>query len=191
MIPVTSSGGFILRRVFYTVPSRLIGHRLRVRIFDDRLECFLGATPVVTLRRGQPVSEHKGGHIVDYRHVIHALRRKPMALLNLVYRDQLFPRAAYRRTFETLLEQRDDRHACKLTVELLALAHEHACEAELADAIATDLDAGRLPDLATLRRRFQPVRVSVPSVAVILAPLELYNDLADVIPANAHAEITA
>lgn len=32
VIPVTSSGGFILRRVFYTVPSRLIGHRLRVRI---------------------------------------------------------------------------------------------------------------------------------------------------------------
>jgi hypothetical protein len=44
----------------YTVPSRAIGHRLRVRIFDDRLECFLGATPVATLRRGQPVSESKG-----------------------------------------------------------------------------------------------------------------------------------
>jgi hypothetical protein len=26
---VTSSGGFTLRKVFYTVPSRLIGHRLR------------------------------------------------------------------------------------------------------------------------------------------------------------------
>jgi hypothetical protein len=35
-------GGFLLRRVFYTVPSRLIGHRLRVRIHDDRIECFLG-----------------------------------------------------------------------------------------------------------------------------------------------------
>src|SRR4051794_41521645 len=34
--------------------------------------------------------------VVNYRHVIHALRRKPMALLNLVYRDQLFPREAYR-----------------------------------------------------------------------------------------------
>lgn len=56
VIPVTSSGGFILRRVFYTVPSRLIGHRLRVRIFDDRLECFLGVTPVGTLRRGRPLS---------------------------------------------------------------------------------------------------------------------------------------
>lgn len=32
LIAVTSSGGFILRRVFYTVPSRLIGHRLRVRM---------------------------------------------------------------------------------------------------------------------------------------------------------------
>jgi hypothetical protein len=31
-------------------------------------------------------------HVVDYRHVIHALRKKPMALNNLVYRDQLFPR---------------------------------------------------------------------------------------------------
>lgn len=69
---MTSSGGFILRRVFYTVPSRLIGHRLRVRIFDDPLECFLGVTPVVTLRRGRPVSESQGGHVVDYRHVIHA-----------------------------------------------------------------------------------------------------------------------
>jgi hypothetical protein len=35
IIPVTSSGGLILRRVFYTVPSRLIGQRLRVRILDD------------------------------------------------------------------------------------------------------------------------------------------------------------
>lgn len=37
-VTVTSSGGFILRRVFYTVPSRLIGHRLRVRLHDDRLD---------------------------------------------------------------------------------------------------------------------------------------------------------
>ncbi len=43
---MTSSGGFTFRRVFYTMPSRLIGHRLRARIYDDRLECFLGATLV-------------------------------------------------------------------------------------------------------------------------------------------------
>jgi hypothetical protein len=56
-VTVTSSGGFILRRVFYTAPSRLIGHHLRVHLYDDRLECFLGATVMMTLRRGRPVSE--------------------------------------------------------------------------------------------------------------------------------------
>ena len=180
VICVTSSGGFILRRVFYTVPSKLIGHRLRVRIFDDRLECFLGTTRVAMLRRGRPVSENQGGHVVDYRHVIHALRRKPMALANLVYRDQLFPRAAYRRTFDTLRERYDDRHACKVTVELLALAHERACEAELADAIVDDLDAGRLPDLAALRIRFRPEQAPIPHVAVELASLAVYDELASV-----------
>ena len=177
VIPVTSSGGFILRRVFYTVPSRLIGHRLRVRIFDDRLECFLGMTPVATLRRGRPVSDNKGGHVVDYRHVIRSLRRKPMALANLVYRDQLFPRAAYRRVFDALQERGDVRAACKVTVELLALAHERACEAELAEAIAADLDAGRLPDLADLRARFRPAETAIPNVAVELAPLRVYDEL--------------
>ena len=52
-VTVTSSGGFILRRVFYTAPSRLIGHRLRVHLYDDRLECFLGSTPVMTVSRGR------------------------------------------------------------------------------------------------------------------------------------------
>ena len=36
--------------MFYSVPSRLIGHRLRVRLYDDRLEVYLGGTPQMTLR---------------------------------------------------------------------------------------------------------------------------------------------
>ena len=40
---------------------------------------------LLTLRRGRPPqASGKHGHVVDYHHVIHALRRKPMALLNLV-----------------------------------------------------------------------------------------------------------
>ncbi len=180
LVTVTSSGGFILRRVFYTVPSRLIGHRLRVRIHDDRLECLLGATPVATLRRGQLGSDSKRGHVVDYRHVIHALRKKPMALLNLVYRDQLFPRPAYARAFEALRAEVGDKRACKITVELLALAHERACEAELADVIAADLEADRSPDIGALRARFTPDATSVPDVVVELAPLTVYDELAAV-----------
>ena len=74
---------------------------------SDRLDCFLGSTHLLTLRRGRPPQgSGKHGHVVDYHHVIHALRKKPMALLNLVYRDQLFPRRAYARASEALLERK-------------------------------------------------------------------------------------
>src|SRR5712691_8667866 len=51
---VTSSSMFSLRKVSYTVPSRLIGHRLKVHLYDDRLDCFLGSTHVLALPRGWP-----------------------------------------------------------------------------------------------------------------------------------------
>ena len=178
---VTSSGGFILRRVFYSVPSRLIGHRLNVHLYDDRLDCFLGSTHLLSLRRGRPPQGRgKHGHVVDYHHVIHALRRKPMALLNLVYRDQLFPRRAYARAFEALLAKQSEKQTCRTMVGLLALAHDRACEAELADAIDADLDAGRLPDLDRLRERFTADRAAIPEVAVALVPLCAYDELATV-----------
>jgi hypothetical protein len=174
---VTSWCGFTLRKVFYTVPSRLIGHRLRVRLYDDRLDVLIGGTPLMTLTRGRAGPDGKHGHVVDYRHVIHALRKKPMALMNLVYRDQLFPREAYRRTFHFLLERHGERIACKTTVELLSLAHERGCEAELAEALSVALDAGGVPDLNALRTRFAPDPARLPEVSVTLAPLTDYEEL--------------
>jgi transposase InsO family protein len=190
-VVVTSSGGFILKKVFYTVPSRLIGHWLNVRLYDDRLVCFLGSTEVLVLRRGRSPDHRKRAQVVDYRHVIHALRRKPMALLNLVYRDQLFPRAAYARAFEALLAGVGEKRACRTMVGLLALAHDRACEAELADAIEAELDAGRLPDLDQLRERFLPDAATIPDVVVELAPLSLYDELATVTTPAPAMEIAA
>jgi len=177
LVTVTSRSGFTLRKVFYIVPSRLIGHQLRVRLYDDRLECFLGSTPVLTLRRGRAQPDGKHGHVVDYRHIIHSLQRKPMALLNLVYRDQLFPRRAFARAFEALLAHESERQACRTVVGLLALAHERACEAELAASIDAELDAGRLPNLDAMRERFKPPVTAIPEVVVALTPLHVYDEL--------------
>ncbi|MBB6414434.1 hypothetical protein HNQ71_007144 [Mesorhizobium sangaii] len=176
-VRITSSGGFTLRKVFYTVPSRLIGHRLRVRLFDDRLDIFIGGTHLMTLPRGRASSTGKHDQVVNYRHVIHSLRRKPMALLNLVYRDQLFPREAYRRTFDMLIKRLPERQACRTMVELLAMAHERGCESELADQLTASLQARRLPDMAALRERFAPDPARLPSVVVRLAPLNAYEAL--------------
>ena len=101
-----------------------------------------------------------------------------MALLNLVYRDPLFPRPIYRKAFEAMCLELGDRRACKVTVELLALAHERTYEAELAQEIDAALDAGRLPDLAALSKRFGPSPASVPVVAVELVALSIYDELA-------------
>ena len=176
-VRVTSSGGFTLRKVFYTVPSRLIGHRLRVRLFDDRLDLFIGGTPLMTLTRGRPHASGKHDQVVDYRHVIHSLRRKPMALLSLVYRDQLFPRDAYRRTFDALLMRLPERQACRVMTDLLALAHERGCESELADKLSTALETGQLPDMAALRAHFAPDPAALPNVEVHLVPLNVYEAL--------------
>lgn len=53
IVAVSSTGGFVLRKVLYTVPSRLIGHRLRVRLFDDRLDVLIGGTHLLTLPLGR------------------------------------------------------------------------------------------------------------------------------------------
>ena len=180
LVTVTRSSGFLLRHVFYTVPSRLIGHRLRVRVYDDRLECFLGGTKVLILPRGRRPAgslQNRHGRVVDYRHVIHSAEAQVMALLNLVYRDLLFPSDAYRRTWEALLAAQSARQACRIMVGLLALAHERACEAELACELQAVLAAGELPDLALLEQRFTPARIAVPAVTVSLPAVVAYDAL--------------
>ena len=62
-------------------------------------------------------------------------------------------------------------------VNLLALAHERGCEAELAALLAIDLAAGQLPDLAGLRERFVPDPAVLPEIVVHLTPLVAYDAL--------------
>ena len=176
IVTVTSTSGFVLRKVFYSVPSRLIGHRLRVRLYDDRLEVYLGGTHQLTAAPWAGSSQRQTW----------ACRRlpacDPFAAAQahgpdgLVYRDQLFPRQAYARAFEAMIKKLPARVACRTMVDLLALAHERACEAELAERLDADLDAGRLPDLKRLRALFSPEAAAVPAIVVSYAPLSAYEE---------------
>jgi len=79
-----------------------------------------------------------------------------------------------------LLANDGEKQACRTIVGLLALAHDRACEAELAEAIDAELDAGKLPDLDTLGRRFAPNLPAIPDITVEAAPLHLYDELSTV-----------
>ncbi len=164
MVTVTSTAGCRIRKVCYSVPSRLIGYRIKARIFDDRIELFQGETRIETLPHGHRT--HRP-NVIDYRHVIQSLKRKPMALERLTYRHDLFPRAAYRHFFDQVKESVSKRQACRLTVDFLALAH--GCEAGIADAIEASLQNGSLPDVESLRTRiaFQELSILHQDVAVV------------------------
>lgn len=137
----------------------------------------MGGTKLMTLPRGRAHPDGRHDQVVNYHHVIHSLRRKPMALLNLVYRDKLFPRPAYRRAFEVLIAHLPEKIACKVTVELLALAHDRGCERELAEELGKVLDAGQLPDPVTLRKQFGPDPSALPTVTVQQVGLDSYDAL--------------
>lgn len=97
--------------------------------------------------------------------------------MGLAYRDQLFPRRAFRDMFELLLAQSGDRQACRTMGDLLALAHDRGCEAELAAHLGEDLRQNRLPDIPALRARFAPPPGGLPEVDVQLAGLSSCDQL--------------
>ena len=117
-------------------------------------------------------------HVVDYRHVIHALRRKPQALAGSVFRDSLFPREEYVEAWARLSGTLPQKDACRRMVALLALAHDEGCEAELAHLIVEELGADRTPDACALRNRLEPRgRGLPPDVPVALTALASFDAL--------------
>ena len=174
---VTKFGTVSIRRVLYSVPSRLIGHRLQFRLYPERLEGWLGGVSVFESLRGTVPAGKPRGKQIDYRHLLPALKRKPGAFARWALRDEMFPRTEYRQTWERLIETLPERQACKLMVGLLDLAARGACEAQLAQVLGEVLQADAVPDLNALAERFAPRETPMPVVTVSLPPLSAYDDL--------------
>jgi hypothetical protein len=175
---VTRCGTFTVRCVLYSAPSRLIGHRLKVRVYGDRLDCYLSGALVHSTPRATRTSKGRGRGI-DYRHFIDSLKRKPQAFRGLAFRDDLFPREAYRRTWERLDQALTPRSACKTMVGLLELAGNHGVEAQLAERLDALLELGELPDLRALFDEFAPRQAECPVVVVEMPTAALYDTLLD------------
>ena len=176
-VMVTRYGTISLRGVLYTVPSRLIGSRLKVHLFDDRVVCHPGATPVLTLPRRYRRAGDKAIRQVDYRHLIASLARKPQAFRHSVFREDLFPRQAYRRAWEALDTRLEPRKACRVHVGLLHLAAMNGCEESLARHLEDILAKGELPDLEVARAAAAPVPSALPSIRIPAPDPAAYDGL--------------
>jgi transposase InsO family protein len=171
-VRVTSGATVPILQCSYSVPSRLRGEKVQVRVYDEKIEIYYGGWRQVSTERVRG----KGGHRIDYRHIVHSLLRKPGGFRRYRYRDDLFPTQTFRRAFEALDSTLGQR---KADIEYLRLLHlaattmESTVEAEL----KRQLDAHALPSADEVRDRVAPKELEIPHIDVPVADLSSYDDL--------------
>ncbi|MET0658840.1 MAG: IS21 family transposase [Steroidobacteraceae bacterium] len=146
----------------YSVPSRLIGARLKVRCRAETLELYHGAAHLLSLPRLRGRQRQR----IDYRHLIWSLIKKPGAFMRYKYREEMFPSLVFRQAFDAL-----DRCMPSVAIgEYLRLLHLAAStsEAEVAEAIGRLLDDRQAPTFASVRallpsRPKHPAELTVPA----------------------------
>jgi hypothetical protein len=155
VVTVTRTSTIEVRRVLYTVPSRLIGNRLRVHLYHDRLSAYLGSDLVVTLLRVYAKAKSRA-RCVNYHHVIHALSAKPQAFRYSQLRDDLLPNDRYRQLWQYVDQHLSARQACKWMVGVLRLASDYDCEERLIDYLEAQIARDSLQELKLLQAKFLP-----------------------------------
>ena len=167
-----------VRCVLYTVPSRLIGRQLELRLYHDRIAGYIGNQQVVELPRVRASSKGKRrARCINYRHVIEGLRRKPRAFLYCTWRDELLPNDHYRRLWQQIKECFELDSAAVLIVEALYIAATQDKALAVANYLDEQLTDGRLT-LVGLRQHFQLLTgTQMPTVSVKQHDLSSYDQL--------------
>lgn len=122
----------------YSVPSRLIGEWVKVRIFEDRIEVRYGGKEQLSCERLRGRNLHR----IDYRHVIWSLVRKPGGFARYVYREELFPSVIFRRAYDAI---QTPHHGVSGDLEYLRILHHAAStmEADVEAALSLLLAEGK------------------------------------------------
>jgi hypothetical protein len=165
VVRVHSSSTIDIKKVTYSVPSRLCGEILRAHLYQDRIELYLGSNQVEVLNRDYSTG-NKRKQVIDYRHLIHALRKKPQAFRYSQLRDALLPSRQYKDIWNHVNKTMAPKAACKYIVNVLYLASEHNCEEELADYIWLQIKLSRPLTLTSLETRYRRTTTMVPEVVV-------------------------
>lgn len=129
----------------YSVPSRLIGAELKVRIRAETLTLYHATAAVLSLPRLVGRNKRR----IDYRHLIWSLVRKPGAFANYCYREELFPTTTFRRAYDALVDANTGK-ADSAYLRILHLAASTS-EADVELAIQLLLEEAKLPTFEAVR----------------------------------------
>jgi hypothetical protein len=156
----------------YSVPSRLIGEMVRVRIFEERIAVYLGGALMAERERVRG----KGAYHIAWRDVVGWMVRKPGALRRYRYRDALFPTAVYARAYERLDESLPTWSADMNYLQVLLLARDgSASDVEL---VLEELEAaGELARFECVRELVADERPAPPEIVIDDVELGSYDGL--------------
>jgi len=174
---VSKFGVFTAKGVLYSVPSRLAGQRLKVRLHSTHLQAWLGGVKVFECERLHASTAERHPKRIDWRHMLPSLRAKPGAFARWALRDAMFPRSEYAQAWEHISQALPERAACRLMVDLLDLADRANVVAELALELGRLLDKAELPDIDRLKERFAPRPAVMPQVVVVMPTAAVYDEL--------------
>jgi hypothetical protein len=161
-----------IKHITYSVPSRLIGQRLRVEVYESVLKLYLGRERVLEV----PRACGDRGAVINFRHVVGPLLRKPGAFVNYQHREQLYPSVKYRGAYDRLVADHGERPGIIEYLHLLNLAIEHTVEA-VQKAMAVWMAGGRKWRAADVRATLRPALVVVPELAALSPELISYDEL--------------
>ena len=134
----------------YSVPSRLIGERVEVRLYVEHVEVWYAQREVERFERLRGRKKHR----INYRHIIDWLVRKPGAFENYVYREELFPTSRFRMAYDALREAQPER-GHKEYLGILYLAARQS-ETAVDEALRTLLAGDRPVSRAAVEELVQP-----------------------------------
>ncbi len=155
---VHSTGTIEVKRTTYSVPSRLRGEKLRVHLYDDRLECYLGSCLVIKLLRVYAINKGGRARNIDYRHLIGSLVKKPQAFRFSQLREDILPTPVYKKIWSYLEKEIRGRLSCKIIVGLLSIAAKYDCEDKLSNIVCKQIEKNIVPDLNKLEAIFSKER---------------------------------
>lgn len=170
-LPVSRFSTIQVLRNAYSVPSRLIGTTVTVRVRAETLEVYRGTSHLLSIPR---LLGH-GQHRIDYRHIIWSLARKPGAFAQYRYRDDLFPSLTFRRAYDTL-QARGVARADRDYVRLLHLAAS-VSEVEVEAALGLLSEQRALPTFDAVRALVRPAQVGLLEVTRPQLDLTVYDRL--------------
>jgi hypothetical protein len=169
---VSSHSTVRVKHITYSVPSRLIGQRLRVEVYESVLKFYLGRERVLEV----PRACGDRGAVINFRHVVVPLLRKPGAFANYQHREQLYPTVQYRAAYDRLVQDHGERPGVIEYLHLLKVAMEHTVEAVQA-AMAPWMTGARKWRATDVRATLTPAPVVVPQLAALFPELISYDDL--------------